>query len=149
MNLNERNYRVYNKITLIGNLGADPEIKQTGAGSNYAILSLATNRVVKGEKDTEWHKVVVWDDKIADILSKYSKKGSRVLLEGRLTYRDWTTEDGEKRIKAEIHLDRFNSEMKLMDSKSDNNTPSPQIAGQSKSTESKPMIDDFDDEIPI
>ena len=50
MNLNERNYRVYNKITLIGNLGADPEIKQTGAGSNYAILSLATNRVVKGEK---------------------------------------------------------------------------------------------------
>ncbi len=146
MNLNERNYRVYNKITLIGNLGADPEIKQTGAGSNYAILSLATNRVVKGEKDTEWHKVVVWDDKIADILSKYSKKGSRVLLEGRLTYRDWTTEDGEKRIKAEIHLDRFNSEMKLMDSKSDNNTPSPQIAGQSKATES---LDDFDDEIPI
>ena len=50
MNLNERNYRVYNKITLIGNLGADPEIKQTGAGSNYAILSLATNRVVKARK---------------------------------------------------------------------------------------------------
>ena len=58
MNLNERNYRVYNKITLIGNLGADPEIKQTGAGSNYAILSLATNRVVKGEKDTDGTKLL-------------------------------------------------------------------------------------------
>ncbi len=145
MNLSERNYRVYNKITLIGNLGADPEIKQTGAGSNYAILSLATNRVVKGEKDTEWHKVVVWDDKIADILSKYSKKGSRVLLEGRLTYRDWTTEDGEKRTKAEIHLDRFNSEMKLMDSKSDNSTSS--VTTEPK-IESSKKLNEFDDDIP-
>ena len=100
---------------------------------------------VKGEKDTEWHKVVVWDDKIADILSKYSKKGSRVLLEGRLTYRDWTTEDGEKRTKAEIHLDRFNSEMKLMDSKSDNSTPS--VTTEPK-IESSKKLDEFDDDIP-
>ena len=48
MNLSERNYKVYNKIQIIGNLGADPEIKQTGAGTNYALLSVATNRVVKG-----------------------------------------------------------------------------------------------------
>ena len=115
---------MYNKIQIIGNLGADPEIKQTGAGTNYALLSVATNRVVKGEKETEWHKCVVWDDKIADILAKYTKKGSRVLLEGRLTYRKWQTETGEERIKAEIHLDRFNSEMKLMDSKSDGNVSS-------------------------
>ena len=146
MNLSERNYKVYNKIQIIGNLGADPEVKQTGAGTNYAILSVATNRVVKGEKETEWHKCVVLDDKIADILAKYTKKGSRVLLEGRLTYRKWQTESGEERIKAEIHLDRFNSDMKLMDSKSDGVPMSAPI------DKPKPMVDVgeiIDDDIPL
>jgi single-strand DNA-binding protein len=137
---------MYNKIQIIGNLGADPEVKQTGAGTNYAILSVATNRVVKGEKETEWHKCVVWDDKIADILAKYTKKGSRVLLEGRLTYRKWQTDTGEERVKAEIHLDRFNSEMKLMDSKSDGNvsTITSPTANQTvpSDVEAGPIIED-------
>ena len=92
---------MYNCITLIGNLGADPEIKNTSAGKKFAILSLATNRTVASEKQTDWHKVVVWDDKIADILQRYTKKGERVLLEGRLTYRKYQTESGEEKEKAE------------------------------------------------
>ena len=68
-------------------------------------------------------------------------------MEGRLTYRDWTTEDGEKRTKAEIHLDRFNSEMKLMDSKSDNSTPSVTTDEKSKPRGfEKEGLDDFDDD---
>jgi single-strand DNA-binding protein len=102
---------------------------------------------VKGEKETEWHKCVVWDDKIADILAKYTKKGSRVLLEGRLTYRKWQTESGEERIKAEIHLDRFNSEMKLMDSKSDGVPISAPTTEQPKSMADVGEI--IDDDIPL
>ena len=59
---------MYNSITIVGNLGRDPEIKQTSKGGNYAILSVATHRKMAGEKQTEWHKVVVWDEKIADVL---------------------------------------------------------------------------------
>ena len=147
MKISERNYKVYNKIQIIGNLGADPEIKQTSAGTNYALLSVATNRVVKGEKETEWHKCVVWDEKIADIFGKYTKKGSRVLLEGRLTYRKWQTESGEERIKAEIHLDRFNSEMKLMDSKPDGVPISAPTTEQPKTMADIGEI--IDDDIPL
>ena len=66
---------MYNSITIIGNLGRDPEIKQTSKGGNYAILSVATHRKMAGEKQTEWHKVVVWDEKIADVLAKSRRDG--------------------------------------------------------------------------
>jgi len=109
---------MYNSITIIGNLGRDPEIKQTSKGGNYAILSVATHRKMAQEKKTEWHKVVVWDEKIADVLAKYTKGGSKVLLQGRLTYNVWE-KDGQKQKNAEIHLDRFESKMELLDSKSE------------------------------
>jgi len=110
---------MYNSITVIGNLGRDPEIRETDKGSKFATLSLATNRVVKGERETDWHKIVVWDTKIAEVLQKYTHKGSKVLLRGRLTYRKWTNKEGAEVTTAEIHLDRFESQMKLMDSKKD------------------------------
>ena len=99
---------MYNSITIIGNLGRDPEIKQTSKGGNYAILSVATHRKMAGEKQTEWHKVVVWDEKIADVLAKYTKGGSKVLLQGRLTYNVWE-KDGvkQKNLVRLIHLPRF------------------------------------------
>ena len=75
--------------------------------------------MVKGERETDWHKVVVWDTKIAEVLQKYTHKGSKVLLRGRLTYRKWTNKEGVEVTTAEIHLDRFESQMKLMDSKKD------------------------------
>ena len=123
---------MYNSITIVGNLGRDPEIKQTSKGGNYAILSVATHRKMAGEKQTEWHKVVVWDEKIADVLAKYTKSGSKVLLQGRLTYREWM-KDGQKQKNAEVHLDQFESKMELLDSK-----------GEAKSSHSGRM-EDFDD----
>jgi single-strand DNA-binding protein len=108
---------MYNSITIVGNLGRDPEIKKTTKGGNYAILSVATHRKMAKEKQTEWHKVVVWDEKLAEVLQKYTKSGSKVLLQGRLTYREWTNQEGNKVRNAEIHLDRFESKMELLDSK--------------------------------
>ena len=63
---------MYNSITVIGNLGRDPEIRETSKGSKYATLSIATNRVIQGERETDWHKVVVWDAKIADVLQRFT-----------------------------------------------------------------------------
>jgi|TARA_Y100000310_G_scaffold280625_1_gene300480 single-strand DNA-binding protein len=121
---------MYNSITVIGNLGRDPEIRETSKGSKYATLSIATNRVIQGERETDWHKVVVWDAKIADVLQRFTKKGSKVLLQGRLTYAQWE-KNGQTVKTAEIHLDRFESQMKLLDSKKDseNEPASNEIAG--------------------
>src|ERR1051326_4951146 len=90
---------------LIGNLGADPEVRSTNNGSRVATLSLATNRQwtdQKGEKQekTEWHRVICWNNKgagsqLADVAEKFMKKGDRVYVEGRIEYRTW--EDREKR----------------------------------------------------
>ena len=110
---------MYNSITIVGNLGRDPEVKETSKGGKYAILSVATHRKMAKEKKTEWHKVVVWDEKITEVLEKYTKSGSKVLLQGRLTYRTWQNADGKDQKSAEIHCDRFESKMELMDSKSE------------------------------
>lgn len=115
----EETIPMYNSITIIGNLGRDPEIRETQKGSQFATLSVATNRMVQGERETDWHKVVVWDTKITEVLQKYTHKGSKVLLRGRLTYKKWTNKEGVEMTTAEIHLDRFDSQMKLMDSKKD------------------------------
>ena len=121
---------MYNSITVIGNLGRDPEIRETSKGSKYATLSIATNRIIQGERETDWHKVVVWDAKIADVLQRFTRKGSKVLLQGRLTYAQWE-KNGQAVKTAEIHLDRFESQMKLLDSKKDTeNEPAPnEVAG--------------------
>ena len=115
----EETIPMYNSITIIGNLGRDPEIRETQKGSQFATLSVATNRMVQGERETDWHKVVVWDTKITEVLQKYTHKGSKVLLRGRLTYKKWTNKEGVEMTTAEIHLDRFDSQMKLMDSRKD------------------------------
>ena len=110
---------MYNSITIVGNLGRDPEVKETSKGGKYAILSVATHRKMAKEKKTEWHKVVVWDEKITEVLEKYTRSGSKVLLQGRLTYRTCQNADGKDQKSAEIHCDRFESKMELMDSKSE------------------------------
>ena len=115
----EETIPMYNSITIIGNLGRDPEIRETQKGSQFATLSVATNRMVQGERETDWHKVVVWDTKNTEVLQKYTHKGSKVLLRGRLTYKKWTNKEGVEVTTAEIHLDRFDSQMKLMDSRKD------------------------------
>jgi single-strand DNA-binding protein len=102
--------RSLNKITLIGNLGADPEVRSTNNGSRVANLSLATSRqwtAQNGEKQekTEWHRVICWNNKgslLADLAEKYMKKGDKVYIEGRVEYRTWEDKEKQTRYVTEI-----------------------------------------------
>lgn len=99
---------MHNSVTLVGFLGKDPEVRVTNNGTAVARFSLATTerfRNGKGKKheETQWHTVVAWD-KQAELVEKYLSKGSRVLVEGKLTYKDWEDKDGNKRTSTEIVL---------------------------------------------
>ena len=109
--------RGINKVILIGNLGADPELKYTPSGSAVSNFTLATNESWmdgKGERQekTEWHRIVVWG-KLAEICNEYLKKGSKVYIEGRLQTRSWDGQDGAKRYTTEIVA----REMQMLDSR--------------------------------
>jgi single-strand DNA-binding protein len=102
--------RSLNKVILIGNLGADPEVRSTANGSRVATLSLATSRQWKnqsGEKQekTEWHRVILWNNKgstLADLAEKYCKKGDKIYVEGSVEYRSWQDREGQTRYTTEI-----------------------------------------------
>ena len=104
--------RSLNKVMLIGNLGADPEVRSTNNGSRVATLSLATSRQWSnqgGEKQekTEWHRVICWNNKgpgsqLADVAEKYMKKGDRVYVEGRIEYRTWEDREKQTRYVTEV-----------------------------------------------
>ncbi|MEK6769407.1 MAG: single-stranded DNA-binding protein [Gemmatimonadota bacterium] len=104
--------RSLNKVMLIGNLGADPEVRSTSNGSRVASFSLATSRqwtTQGGEKQekTEWHKIVVWNNKgsgLADVVEKYLKKGDRVYVEGRIEYRTYEDKEGQTRYVTEVNV---------------------------------------------
>lgn len=100
-----------NKVTLLGNVGQDPELKQTAGGTAVTTLNLATNEVWKdnygnNQERTEWHRVVMWR-KQAEIACEYLRKGSKVYLEGRLQTRTWNDKDGVKRYTTEVIADAF------------------------------------------
>jgi len=102
--------RSLNKVILIGNLGADPEVRSTANGSRVATISVATGRVWKdqsGERKekTEWHRVILWNNKgstLADIVERYCKKGDKVYVEGSIEYRSWQDREGQTRYTTEI-----------------------------------------------
>ena len=103
--------RSLNKAILIGNLGADPDVRSTANGQRVATLSVATSRqwsTASGERQekTEWHRVVLWNTKfsqLADIAEKYLKKGDKVYVEGRVEYRTWEDREGKTRYTTEIN----------------------------------------------
>ncbi len=100
--------RSLNKVILIGNLGADPEVRSTAGGTRVATLSVATSRSwsnQSGERQekTEWHRAVLWRQ-LADIAERYLKKGDKVYLEGRIEYRTWEDRDGNTRYTTEISV---------------------------------------------
>ena len=109
-----------NKVLIIGNLGADPEIKYTQAGSPVANLSVATSERWKdkntGEQkeQVEWHRVVIFG-RLAEIAEQYLKKGSKIFVEGKLQTRDWEDSEGKKRYTTEVVA----REMTMLDSKGD------------------------------
>lgn len=102
--------RSLNKVILIGNLGADPEVRSTANGGRVANLSLATSRRWKGrsgemEEKTEWHRIVLWNNKgsnLADLAERYCKKGDKVYVEGSIEYRSWQDREGQTRYTTEI-----------------------------------------------
>ena len=110
-----------NKVILIGNLGRDPEIRSTQDGTRVANLSIATSESWRdkstGERreKTEWHRVVIFNDRIVDVAEKYLRKGSKVYLEGQLQTRKWTDQSGQEKYTTEVVLQRFRGELTMLD----------------------------------
>jgi single-strand DNA-binding protein len=110
-----------NKVILIGNLGADPEIRRTQDGRPVANLRLATSESWKdkttGERKekTEWHRVVIFNENLCRIAEQYLKKGSKVFIEGALQTRKWQDQSGQERYSTEVVLQGFRGELTLLD----------------------------------
>ena len=119
-----------NKVVLLGNLGKEPDVRNTAAGQKVVSFSLATSDVWKdknsGERQekTEWHRVVIFNPALAEVASKYLHKGSKVYLEGSLQTRKWTDNSGNERFTTEIVLSAYKGEMVLLDPKSGDVAPS-------------------------
>ena len=112
-----------NKVILIGRLGRDPETRTLQNGSKTTSFSIATsetwNDKASGERKekTQWHRIVIWNDRIGEIADKYLKKGSMVYIEGQLESRKFTDKDGAEREITEVVIQRFKGELTLMDSR--------------------------------
>jgi len=112
-----------NKVILIGNLGRDPEVRTTQDGSKITHLSVATTDTWRdrnsGERRerTEWHRVVIFNDKLGEVAEKYLRKGSKVYLEGSLQTRKWTDQSGQERYTTEVVLQRYRGEMTMLDTR--------------------------------
>lgn len=110
-----------NKVILIGNLGRDPEIRSTSSGGKVVQLSLATSDRWRDkatgdvQEKTEWHRVVVFDDKLADVCERYVKKGTKVYIEGQLQTRKWQDNTGQDRYTTEVVLGRFKSDLVILE----------------------------------
>ncbi len=110
-----------NKVILIGNLGRDPEVRSLSDGSPVVNLSLATNETwtdrASGERRerTEWHRVVIFDERLCDVAQKYLRKGSKLFVEGQLQTRKWTDQQGVEKYSTEVVLRRFRGEMTMLD----------------------------------
>lgn len=138
-----------NKVILVGNLGRDPEIRAMQSGDKVCNLSVATAERWKdknsGEMNekTEWHRVVVFDQKIAEVAERYLAKGSKVYLEGQLQTRKWTDNSGVEKYTTEVVLQRFRSELVMLDGpKGSQERP---VADSAPA----PQADDLDESIPF
>ena len=147
-----------NKVLLIGRLGADPEIKQMVNGKNVARLSLATSQSWKdkssGERKekTEWHRVVIFNEGLVNVVQQYLKKGANVYVEGALTTRKWKDESsGQDKYSTEIVLQGYNSTLTMLDgkSKSDNSNLVTENKSSLPNDDTQSVNNDLDDEIPF
>ena len=113
-----------NKVILVGNMGKDPEIRTTQDGSKIVNLTLATSETwtdrASGERKerTEWHRVVIFNDRIADVAERFLKKGAKIYVEGSLQTRKWTDQQGMERYTTEVVIGRFNGQLTMLDSRS-------------------------------
>jgi single-strand DNA-binding protein len=111
-----------NKVILIGNLGKDPEVRTTQDGQKIVNLTLATSENwtdrSSGERKerTEWHRVVIFNDRIGEVAERFLRKGRKVFVEGSLQTRKWTDQSGQERYTTEVVIQRFRGELVLLDS---------------------------------
>lgn len=141
-----------NKVTLVGHLGKDPEVRRfdNGAVCNF---SLATNESYK-DKDgnrvdqTEWHNIAIWRSGLVDVAEKYLKKGSFLYVEGKLRTRSWDDQDGNKRYTTEVLIDNFKMLDKASGS-SDKNTPPPPSQNDKPSEATAESEDNVGDDLPF
>ena len=149
-----------NKVTLVGNLGRDPEVRAMQNGDKIIQLSVATSDRWKdkstGEQRerTEWHRVVIFNDALGKIAEQYLKKGSTVYLEGQLQTRKWTDQQsGQEKYTTEVVLQRYRGELTLLGSRPDNHISNDQQNTEIDQSDQISMSDDIasdlDDEIPF
>jgi len=158
-----------NKVVLVGNLGKDPEVRTTQDGQKIVNLTLATsdtwNDRQTGERKerTEWHRVVIFNDRVGDVAERYLHKGSKIYVEGSLQTRKWTDQSGQERYSTEVVIGRFKGELTMLDARGGGDggeggyrerAPAQQraMAGAPRSggpTWDAPKGGDLDDEIPF
>jgi len=149
-----------NKVILVGNLGRDPEVRFMQDGSKVANLSLATSESWRDKQSgerrekTEWHRVTIWNQNLAEVAEKYLRKGSKVYLEGQLQTRKWQDQSGQDRYTTEVVLSRFRGELTMLDGRpegamaggEDMGAPTaPSMGGEPSGAQAG----DLDDEIPF
>ena len=151
--------RSLNKVMIIGNLGADPEVRSTNNGSRVATLSVATSRQWTGnggekQEKTEWHRVICWNNKgsgLADIAEKYLKKGDKVYIEGRIEYRTWEDREKQTRYVTEI----IARELIMLSSKGGGMVAAKAVAAGSEGKTAESLdafpeaLDEEDDDLPF
>lgn len=149
-----------NRVMLIGNLGRDPEIRSTQDGKRIANLNLATSESwkdrVSGERKerTEWHRIVIFNEHLVELVEKYCRKGSKLFVEGALQTRKWTDNNNVERYSTEIVLQAFRGEIRLLDSAGGGNRPPPASSPDDYGTGGhapppRARRDDLDDDIPF
>lgn len=159
-----------NKVILVGNLGRDPEVRSTQNGGKIVNLNLATSESWKDknsgdrQEKTEWHRVVIFNDRLGDVAERYLKKGSKVYVEGQLQTRKWTDKEGQERYTTEVVIGRFKGELTLLDGRGGGGgdsvsagmaeaAPARSSGGGDRGSSGGPSWDapaaDLDDEIPF
>ena len=148
-----------NKVILVGNLGRDPETRQTQDGRPIVNMSVATSETWKdrqtGERRerTEWHRVVIFNERLAEFAQSYLQKGRKVYVEGQLQTRKWTDQSGQEKYTTEVVLGRFRGELTMLDSRGDGGG-SRDYGGEpagapATARDSGPSSTDLDDDIPF
>jgi single-strand DNA-binding protein len=145
-----------NKVILVGNLGADPEVRRTQDGKSIANLRIATSEIWRDKSSgdrkekTEWHRVVIFNDKLSEVAEKYLKKGSKVYIEGALQTRKWTDQQGVEKYSTEVVLQGFAGVLTMLDGRE-----KAEPSGEGRAIRKNDPIStgrpnaDMDDEIPF
>lgn len=126
-----------NKVILIGNLGADPEIRRMNSGDQVASLRIATSDTWRdrntGERRerTEWHSVVIFNENLVKVVEQYLKKGAKIYIEGQLQTRKWQDQNGNDRYTTEIVLQKYRGELQMLDSRGEGGGSRQQVSDQS------------------